>query len=271
MTALPQAGETQHWLINPLDYDHTMVFTAEEVEALDTFLAALDAHASRWSTPLKQPLMRLIRPIEDTGQLLGWPKRRLSRALAVLLRQMQKRGKPPCAWMPQDWQAIIASQERPLPQFRALIIALAYLVYGFLDVATIRKIEYRQLAQYVFGQELVDSATRRIAQVLAGWGYQLDKNNQFPALIALILLINRSPYLEDITAEHLQSLHAHNFRRHHRCLLAATSRALLYLGILPHALNFYPDPENGNSSAAPIMVWPRNGWDGANAGLRPQP
>jgi hypothetical protein len=57
----------------------------------------------------------------------------------------------------------------------------------------------------VFGAEPVDAAVERVCTVLADWGYRRDAQ-KLEAVVCQVLLLNRSPQLEDLSTEILVEL-----------------------------------------------------------------
>ena len=55
----------------------------------------------------------------------------------------------------------------------------------------------------IFGRDRVSAEIGRLRAVLAGWGYQLgrDDDTLLPLTVAQLMLLNRSPHLEDLTAD----------------------------------------------------------------------
>ena len=89
---------------------------------------------------------------------------------------------------------------------RPYLLAYAYLLGGFTAFDRVGRFHRRSLAWRVFGKDPVDDAIGQIREVLAGWGYHRRCERDLTALVCHVLLLNRSPLLEDLSAEVLARL-----------------------------------------------------------------
>jgi integrase len=83
---------------------------------------------------------------------------------------------------------------------RPYLAAHAFLLGGFTAFYRLGSFSRLTLAWRVFGRARVDGEIGRIRSVLAGWGYRLgrDDDQLLPMVACQMLLLNRSPHLEDL-------------------------------------------------------------------------
>jgi integrase len=169
-----------------------------------------------------RPAARLVRPMADVIAVLHWPpgsrhQRRFARDAAglVLIRCGELR-RAVWGWSVQDWVSLISGDAAAFrhawpgqvgPNARPFLIAYAYLLGGFTAFARLGRFGRLALARRVFGSEQVDDAVGQACKVLADWGYQRD-TGRLTAVICQLLLLNRSPLLEDLSTEALARLRA---------------------------------------------------------------
>ncbi|MFD9502576.1 hypothetical protein [Streptomyces sp. NPDC060035] len=84
------------------------------------------------------------------------------------------------------------------PNARPFVLVHAYLLGEFTVFDRLGRFMRPPLARRVFGDDLIDDAVRRICKVLADWGYRRDAD-KLTAVICQMLLLNRSPLLEDLS------------------------------------------------------------------------
>ena len=86
-------------------------------------------------------------------------------------------------------------------------LALAYLVGGFSSLHCVGRFHRPALAWRLFGRGTVEDAAGQVSKVLSAWGYHGTEDHWESALCCL-LLVNRSPFLHDLTGELLQETRA---------------------------------------------------------------
>ena len=91
---------------------------------------------------------------------------------------------------------------------RPYLLVYAYLLGGFTAFDRVGRFHRQSLAWRVFGKDPVDDAIGQIRDVLAGWGYHRRCERDLTAVVCHVLLLNRSPLLEDLSAEVLTRLRA---------------------------------------------------------------
>jgi integrase len=197
--------------------------TAAELDALRALGPGLlrrggwDPGAQSW-----QPVRRLLKPLDAARDALHWhPDTRHQRRFALdaaglVLMRCSELERAYWDWPARDWASLIGVGNQELRRrhpgqigsnARPYLIAYAYLTGGFTAFDTIGRFHRESLAWRIFGRELVDDAVRQILDVLAGWGYQRHEP-ELTAAICQLLLLNRSPLLEDLPEETLVRLRA---------------------------------------------------------------
>jgi integrase len=166
-------------------------------------------------------IRRLAQPLDDAQSVLHWHpdtrhQRRFARnAAALVLMRCAALSRPYWAWSAQDWAGLIGTGAGELQQSwpgqvgssaRPYLLAYAYLLGGFTAFDRVGRFHRRSLACRVFGKEPVDDAIGQIRDVLAGWGYHRRSERDLTALVCHVLLLNRSPRLEDLSSEVLAGL-----------------------------------------------------------------
>ena len=169
-----------------------------------------------------QPVRRLLGPLDAAREALHWHpdtrhQRRFARdAAGLVLMRCGELQRAYWDWPARDWAGLIGVGNQELRQShpgqigsnaRPYLIAYACLIGGFTAFDTIGRFHRQSLAWRIFGRELVDDAVRQVQDVLAGWGYQRH-GPVLTAAICQLLLLNRSPLLEDLTDETLARLRA---------------------------------------------------------------
>ncbi len=162
-----------------------------------------------------------MQPLHDAQSALRWHpdtrhQRRFARdAAALVLMRCAELNRSYWAWSAQDWADLIGTGADELRQCwpgqvgssaRPCLLVYACLLGGFTAFDRVGRFHRRSLAWRVFGKEPVDDAIGQIRQVLAGWGYHRRCERDLTALVCHVLLLNRSPLLEDLSAGALTRL-----------------------------------------------------------------
>ena len=176
----------------------------------------LRRHGYRDDPGIWRPIGRLLRPLEDTHAALRWQPARTRHnrrfavdAMGLVLLRSGQLGKTFWQWSAAEWAGLIgtSAQEflQPWPGWldngvRPYVLAYGHLLAGFTDLQLIGRFQRPALAWRTFGREPVDEATSQVGEVLAGWGYH-GSDPQWSTAVCHLLLINRSPFLRDLTGE----------------------------------------------------------------------
>ena len=168
-------------------------------------------------------IARLLCPIDDARAALRWcpdtpaHRRSVTDAVGLILRRCLEDGTSFWGWSADDWARLIAPGHKEFEAawpgwidgtVRPYVAAFAYLLGGFTDFHRIGGFIRRSLAWRVFGQEPVEETISQVASTLQGWGYHPSNGafGQFRTVLVQIMLINRSPLLQDMTTDALEQV-----------------------------------------------------------------
>ena len=214
MSQLNTASKSARQWVCPIQlssYNRSPVLTRIEAEALDELVGRYDRGSYPWPGHLVSALERLTVPINDVLDITTVGMKQTPGIIAPLMRVMNRKRTTFWGFRPDDWTTMLSPRGNPSgPKIyhntRQYLIATAYYLGDFTDFQAIVPFRERRLANKVFGPIWLESK-RRIETALAGWGYgsQLLKED-LPKTLSLILLMNRSPLLEDLSAEALDRI-----------------------------------------------------------------
>lgn len=237
------------WPLDQYRFDRVPALRIQEAQALEALDWEIrrrhghDAHAPEWRV-----LHRLIAPLDEARDALGWlpdlvhHRRAADDATALILRTCLTEGQAYWGWTPETWARLIATDARsftaPWPSWlerftRPYVIALAYLVGGFVDFHRIGSYSRPSVARRVFGDQALNAAVTEVTEVLAGWGYRSSEGSRhgLRRVLCEVLLLNRSPLLSDLSGETLLRLREEPaLSRWNRDVLHAIHRAVAALG-----------------------------------------
>jgi integrase len=172
-------------------------------------------------SPSWRAIRRLTQPLDDARSALHWhpdtrhQHRFAGDAAALVLTRCADLSRSYWAWSAQEWAGLIGTGASQLRQSwpgqvgssaRPYVLVYAYLLGGFTAFDRVGRFHRRSLAWRVFGKEPVEAAIGQIRDVLAGWGYRRQCERDLTALVCHVLLLNRSPLLEDLSGEVLDGL-----------------------------------------------------------------
>lgn len=264
----PKTGVEHRWA-SPAqlnNYDKCPSLTEEEQRALQSLVDS----QRRWGDgglggprQIQEALSRLLKPVQDALRIIsGEPSNNGSKdmAAAALLRACHREGRAYWGWSPEVWQRILGHTQAQFFQengslvdgsARQYLIAASYLLGCFRQVRRLGDFDRAALARKVFGHLDVEAALQPVQEILSGWGYAASHNTALVSAVCEALLLNQSPYLDDLTAERLEA-----FRRGcsacRRAHFHQLGKALAALGILDQPLEIAssnPAPTSGQSAA----------------------
>lgn len=242
--------------IAPGDYDHTPELRPDERAALVVLEELQTGWQKRPRAHAHRVVTRLERPVWDIAALrYPAPAAAAGAASTVLRRAMLARGTTFWAWSPAEWADTLCPSARaylrrygPANKGHITFMHAAYLLGGVTDLTAIGQIEDMVESAYVyFGRALVEAQVGRIAGTLMGrdgLGYTISPRllQELKSQVCHLLVVNRSPYLEDLTEEVLRAHEPPRARcgpRPKRCLdvvrVRAALRALRLLAAAPLA------------------------------------
>jgi integrase len=204
------------WPVDPARYDATPALSEAEKGAIIGLgvgglrrLARHDPSAPEWAQ-----VRRLTRPLDDAvgsldGPLTPHRRRAVLDAAAVVLLRCAETSRSYWSWTEDEWAGLLGQDQqgfrKAMPGWgddavRPYLAAHAFLLGGFTAFYRLGSFSRLTLAWRVFGRGRVDGEIGRIRSVLAGWGYRLgrDEDTLLPMVACQVLLLNRSPHLEDL-------------------------------------------------------------------------
>jgi integrase len=241
--------------IHPERYDRCHLSESERMA-----LAVLVDGDARLNSPARRKpeaaLVRLTRPLHDVYALRRTDASVRPKATRVMFSQMHRRGKAFWQWSAEEWCDVVGvtaesfEAANGLPRrregLRPHLLDVAYLLCGFERFGPIwMATAFYPMARVVFGAEVLDSQIARVDAVLANNGYSSGHESirHRHQAIAFVLLLNRSPWLDDLSwsalehAASMASVHAESV------ILHRIAKALVLLRIItPGADDATPDP-----------------------------
>jgi hypothetical protein len=272
--------------VQPQQYDRRPLAPAER----DALAVLLDATVPINSTPRRRAeaaLTRLLRPLHDVYALRHHDAGRRPLMARVVCGQMHRRGQTFWQWTAFDWHAIVGATSHDFAAandvacggygLRPYLLDVAYLLcdfaaFGPLWTAT----AFYPMARGIFGAERLDGQIARLDTILAHEGYAIGHNSikQRHQAISFVLLLNRSPWLDDLSWKAIDRAAASMPGHPTSVLLGKVSKALITLGILaprtaPAPDSFPPGPSDGVPAEwyAWYLAWRATGSRGLSPGV----
>lgn len=263
--ALPAENgpERWSWPIIPDHYDTAVEVRPAEAVAVSELgvrnlrrLKDHDPSAAGWRV-----IHRLMVPLEAVNAALDSPptphrRRAMLDVIALLLTRCAETGRTFWGWTSQEWIHLLGRNQTEFhehapdwvnDEVRPYLAAHAYLLGSFNEFHRLGSFQRLTLSWRVFGRGLVTSEIARIRAVLASWGYQLgrDDDTLLPMVVCQLLLLNRSPHLEDLDTSLFERVRREKMLAgSQRYTLHATQRAVAELGFCDP-----PQPITGRQSA----------------------
>ncbi len=232
-------------LIEGKHYDRSPDLSQEERKALARIARRLK-QGKRAERLLSIPsLRRLMIPLLDLCALSRKKQESVYQQVLPFLIEMHQRNTSFWGWSEAQWIESIgltyeACQQRHgvncayVP--RSEFLTAAYLFGGFSNFGVFPKnsVSFVRLANDVFGEELLANVMEQIQPHFLAWGYAFNDTYQriLRQAISLAFLVNRSPRLEDLSADLLKTLQAQSPVAHRRQAYTLLLRVLVELGIL---------------------------------------
>ena len=261
------------WGLDLTAYDRRPDLSEAELSALEPFLPRYGmASNAPWSPKNCVGLQRLMTPLLDVLRSAEVEidtvnqDRRWRRTIRLLMREMHRRKRTFWAWTIEEWAEIICSdceaflkKYKLSPEYRACLMSIAYIFGGFMAFHLTGRYRQYAFATRLFGRPAVDKAISQIVEQLKSWGYNQTTFSGFQTAVSELLVLNRSPRLEDFSFEFLtgirQRLGVSESRLNHH--IYAISRVLAAKGIIPLALptgpmcNETPRPDASQFGVSP--------------------
>jgi integrase len=245
------------WDIDLTTYDQSHHLTQVERAALIPFMRRRRRIASKLgeSPYYCEDLRRLMAPlldiarcsevgVSDPVQVETW-----RRAFNLLMRKTYERQKTYWAWTKEEWVTILCESVHAFEKkyrlnanYRRHVMKIAYLIGKFSSFHLTGINRQCSFAKSIFGWRQVERAVEQIASQLARWGYQKNDHtmSRTASGISALLLMNRSPRLEDIKIDLLETLRkadkSHLFAYGLAGQIYSISRVLAALGSIPEGV-----------------------------------
>jgi integrase len=190
-------------------------------------------------------LDRLLDPLEDVFAHIGYQRRRWPGLKILLLKEMLARGRSPWGWTDDEWLETIQKSGRD----RHSVSATAYLLCKFDGLHRLgrRNFVFCCLAYRIFGRERLRALFSEVTQTLIGWGYRKKLAGTFaPRVLCELFVTNRSPRLEDLTLELLQTVERRRVSKTSTWCLSVLSKVLASRGIIPVPMMRMDKPKRAN-------------------------
>ncbi len=247
---LPPPSLSWHWPVDVTHYDRAPHLTEAERAELKRVMKH-SPFPLRPST--KAILHRLLQPLQDVFTVTHLSPNICPDTVRVLVVEMYRRGKTFWAWSEKEWMDIIGPSYTAFarrygrsygvgqhPARRELPV-LAYLLCFLADIdPLLGPFAIAPIARKVFGKATIEAHVELLTTALSAWGYREKHHHDFIACLCYLLLRNRSPQLEDLHLEFLETVNQTCTFPCVRGYLFQVSRALFALGIISRPL---PDPK----------------------------
>jgi len=240
-----------HWPVDVTRYDRSPDLDEGEWAELKRLMGE-SSFQLRSST--KERLHRLLSPLQDVFTMTHLNPDISHETVRVMFVEMFHRGKTFWAWSEAEWTDIIGPSYtafarrygrtygggRQHPARRELPV-LAYLLCAPADVdPLLRPFAIAPIARKVFGQATIEAHVKLLTTALGKWGYREKNHHDFIACLCYLLLRNRSPHMEALHIEFLETVSQTCTFPCVRGYLFQISRALFALSIISKPL---PDPK----------------------------
>jgi hypothetical protein len=172
------------------------------------------------------------------------PQQARAGALTVMLVEMHARGRALWGWTNKEWLEVFCSStsvfRKRYPHTsghtRQMLVAGIYLLQLFDDFRQLGIIDRAALACRTFGRPRIETILKRVIDLAMSWGYGRFQAKDVQWAVCTALLANKSPRLEDLTLELLETERTLTAVDYRRSSIVVLSRVLAGLGIVPHPL-----------------------------------
>lgn len=227
------------WPISHDSYDtmHLLSNTEQAVFASDPEVK-VNLSAPRF--PSLEPVRRLIEPLEDVFIYVNVSRPKRNQLLRMVLQEMGKRQLSFWGWTNQGWVDLAAANR----YFAGWLISAAFLLCNFQGLYLFPKRSqiFSSLARRVFGEARINSVASQIQEELEAFGYKKRTCRLVPITVSHLLLLVRSPRVEDISTAAFQQLQRNTASATAEKCLIAISRALVSRGILDEPIKRLSEP-----------------------------
>jgi integrase len=243
---LPSSSRAFRWPVDVSQYDRSPDLGEVEHAELKRIMRRKPFHLYPSTKVL---LHRLLQPLQDVFTVTHLSPNIHSDIVRVLVVEMYRRGKTFWAWSEKDWMDIIGPSYTAFarrygrrygvgqhPARRELPV-LAYLLCSPADLdPLLGPFAIAPIARKVFGKATIEAHVNLLTAALGAWGYREKHHHDFIACLCYLLLRNRSPQLEALEVEFLETVNQTCTFPCVRGYLFQISRALAALGMISRPL-----------------------------------
>jgi integrase len=233
------------WPVNVERYDRTTELKQQEITALERNLPLLERGVLPFNVMRQARVHRLLDPLEDVFTHVGFQRNRRPAMKILLLQEMLNRGRSLWGWNEDEWLETINKSGRD----RHFVTAVAYLLCELdcLHRLGRRNFVFCCLAHRVFGRERLRALFSEVKEMLVGWGYREKVAGTYvPRVLCELLVTNRSPKLEDLTLELLQTVERRRVSATSTWCLSVLSKVLASRGIISAPIMRMNKPKRAN-------------------------
>ncbi len=227
------------WPVDLAAYDREPALRDPERAALAAWLAHPPPPGRAWTAP---PLPRLVAPLTAILTVYRINHASQREVMQVLALEMHRRGTAFWAWTADQWQESLAETVTAFGQrygwhykpylARTTLCLIAYVLCDYTAWAAAGRVVLRlSLARKLFGTAVLTATMEQMTAVLYAWGYTPKLYRSLLSELCYVLLLNRSPYLEDLTTERLALLQDQTSSKTLRAGLFKVARVLVTLGL----------------------------------------
>ncbi|MBA3714808.1 MAG: tyrosine-type recombinase/integrase [Pyrinomonadaceae bacterium] len=254
------------WRVNLASYDRHQRLRLSEQEALADLNERFDAGLKHWPEKSRTALWSVLQPLHDVLDVTGAAKAPRNSAVHLLIREVHQRQSTYWAWTEAEWLEVLCPTEHDFHvrhkwsgNCRQYAIAISYLLCGFSSINEIGTFFQSRLAIKVFGREAVEASLQRVQAELAKVGYGCRVKAGVPHALYSVMLLNRSPRLEDLTRETLETIFKQSRTVQVRKGVKTLSHSLVRMGILHeplhHSLIVRKSPHHYRAEADVPAAW----------------
>ena len=225
---------TWPWPVDTSQYDRAHGLTAAEHRFLAIDLPSRIKRGRPRRTAL-DAAQRLVHPLHDAFGYIEFKGSKSRSLLLHLLEEMGRRNRAFWGWTEEEWMEVVECRRYDGNR----IIAVAFLLRGgFAALSSFpkRRQVYSCLVCRVFGPKVVAETERQVKAGLRDLGYHARTLRIMPLTLAQLLLIVRSPRIEDITESALLQLQEQNGTLDSEQCVIAMSRLLISKGIIENPI-----------------------------------
>lgn len=233
------------WPVKPEIYDRSSELEPHETATLRANLPLLKECTKSRMVVTKCEMPRLLNPLEDVCNHIQLRRQDRVRLKSLLLRDMALRGRSFWGWSEEEWIESIrdAGHEKPS------VASVAYLLCEFNALHRLgrRNFLFHGVAYRVFGRKRIDALFAEVREMLLQWGYRTRMAAVYvPRVVCELLVTNRSPHLEDLTLELLETVERRRVSPMSTWCLAALSKILAGREIIPSPIMRMNKPRPAN-------------------------